>query len=216
MTNHTCVQCADSIASSTRIKFCSDLCSWRAKEDRKRASGYYQRENVRTRQAEYKRRKYREDVEVGLESGAALSRWAAHGKGAESQCSLPACSRSIYAKLLCKPHYAEANGWVWSGTNHKARAEFYGVLFEAFSRTAVFERDDWICGICSTPVDPSLEYPDPMSVSLDHAVPMSRGGGHLMANCQCSHLDCNTRKGARYDREAGLPRSPGVRLAEVH
>lgn len=33
-----------------------------------------------------------------------------------------------------------------------------------------------------------------MSASLDHVVPMSKGGGHTYANTQCSHLKCNVDK----------------------
>jgi 5-methylcytosine-specific restriction endonuclease McrA len=38
-----------------------------------------------------------------------------------------------------------------------------------------------------------------MSVSLDHVIPLSRGGNHEPGNVQCSHLACNVRKGARVD-----------------
>lgn len=61
----------------------------------------------------------------------------------------------------------------------------------------VFERDGWICGLCDTSVDQSLKWPDPMSVSLDHVIPVSLGGTHSMANLQCAHLFCNVSKGNR-------------------
>lgn len=58
----------------------------------------------------------------------------------------------------------------------------------------IFDRDAWTCGICTEPVDPALRYPHPMSVSLDHVVPLAKGGAHTMANVQCSHLHCNRIK----------------------
>lgn len=64
------------------------------------------------------------------------------------------------------------------------------------SRAKVYERDRWRCGLCKRKVDRRLSYPHPMSVSLDHVLPMSRGGGHTYANVQCSHLKCNVDKGA--------------------
>lgn len=67
---------------------------------------------------------------------------------------------------------------------------------ETFSFHEVFDRDGWVCGICSGPVDPDLKWPDPLSVSLDHIVPVSRGGKHRRDNAQCSHLRCNVSKGA--------------------
>ena len=33
-----------------------------------------------------------------------------------------------------------------------------------------------VCGICGKPVDFSLRYPDPMSKTVDHIIPINRGG----------------------------------------
>lgn len=52
------------------------------------------------------------------------------------------------------------------------------------------------CGICGDWIDPSVEYPDPMSKSLDHIVPLARGGAHCIENVQAAHLRCNLKKGA--------------------
>ena len=70
---------------------------------------------------------------------------------------------------------------------------------EVFDRIEIFDRDEWSCGICSEPVDSSLAWPDPMSASLDHVIPVSRGGRHVRDNVQCSHLTCNLRKSNRVD-----------------
>ena len=43
-------------------------------------------------------------------------------------------------------------------------------------------------------VDKDLMWPDPMSASLDHIVPLSRGGTHTLDNVQLAHLACNERK----------------------
>ena len=40
-----------------------------------------------------------------------------------------------------------------------------------------------------------------MSVSLDHVVPLSRGGSHTLGNVRCAHLICNIRKGSKFDDE---------------
>lgn len=80
------------------------------------------------------------------------------------------------------------------GWSHEARARRYGVRVEHVDVMAVFERDRWSCGICGRAVDPLLLWPDPMSASLDHVVPLSRGGAHSMSNTQCAHLLCNTTK----------------------
>lgn len=66
---------------------------------------------------------------------------------------------------------------------------------ESFSPRAVFDRDGWVCGICCGSIDPEVRYPDPLSVSLDHVVPLSKGGHHTRANTQAAHLKCNVDKG---------------------
>lgn len=70
---------------------------------------------------------------------------------------------------------------------------------EQFSRIAVFETNGWICQLCEELVDRSLEYPDPLSASLDHITPISLGGKHVRSNAQLAHLICNIRKGNRIE-----------------
>lgn len=73
------------------------------------------------------------------------------------------------------------------------------VNVESVSPEIVFDRDDWICQICHSDIPRDAAWPDPMSASMDHIKPLSKGGDHSYANCQASHFACNTRKGARYD-----------------
>jgi hypothetical protein len=77
-----------------------------------------------------------------------------------------------------------------------------------FSRRAIYERDDWVCGLCGEPVDPALTYPDPECASLDHVVPLSRGGSHDPTNLQLAHLRCNYAAGDR--KVDQTPRPPLV------
>jgi 5-methylcytosine-specific restriction endonuclease McrA len=65
---------------------------------------------------------------------------------------------------------------------------------EDIDPTAVFERDGWICGICGKKVNPRLKYPDPRSASLDHIVPLNKGGDHVWSNVQLAHFGCNSGK----------------------
>lgn len=54
-----------------------------------------------------------------------------------------------------------------------------------------------VCGICDELMDRDLLWPDPLSKSVDHIIPLARGGIHSLTNCQWAHLICNMRKGAR-------------------
>ncbi len=52
-----------------------------------------------------------------------------------------------------------------------------------------------VCGICGKPVDFSLRYPDPMSKTVDHIIPINRGGHPSdLSNLQLAHLTCNRQK----------------------
>lgn len=88
-----------------------------------------------------------------------------------------------------------------SATNFARRVARYGSDSESFARTDIFERDGWICGLCNEEIDQWLGWPDPMSASLDHIVPLSQGGAHSRANTQATHLRCNIAKGARPQME---------------
>ena len=53
-----------------------------------------------------------------------------------------------------------------------------------------------ICGICGLPVDKELKSPDPMSKTIDHIIPVSKGGHPSdLANLQLAHRCCNRQKG---------------------
>jgi 5-methylcytosine-specific restriction endonuclease McrA len=70
---------------------------------------------------------------------------------------------------------------------------------EKFNDTEIFERDGWLCQLCGLPINREARKPHPMSVSLDHIVPISLGGAHSRANTQCAHYGCNVRKNNRYE-----------------
>lgn len=125
-----------------------------------------------------------------------------------ARCSEPDCDRGVRAKGLCNRHWrrkARADGrepnpaWTESrkANYHKRRAQKVGTQVEDLRPIDIYERDIWICGLCSTPVDPDCAWPDPMSPSLDHVLPLSLGGTHTYENVQLAHLTCNVSKGNR-------------------
>lgn len=69
---------------------------------------------------------------------------------------------------------------------------------------ALVARDGAACSLCGSLVDLSLAYPDPMSRSVDHVVPRSRGGADDFSNYALSHLKCNVRKNNRPPTEGAI------------
>lgn len=52
-----------------------------------------------------------------------------------------------------------------------------------------------ICALCGKPVDKTLRSPHPMSASIDHIIPIARGGHPSdINNLQLTHRACNNAK----------------------
>ena len=71
------------------------------------------------------------------------------------------------------------------------------------TRRAVFARDDWTCQYCGSRG----------SLTVDHVIPRSKGGGSTWENIVASCAPCNRRKGNALPRQAGMelrqqPRTP--------
>jgi hypothetical protein len=110
-------------------------------------------------------------------------------------------SVAVYCSLKCATgHSGRLKGFAppkENGGTHLRRSRLFGRKFQNVKAITIFRRDGWICGICGEAVDQNLRWPDPMSASLDHIVPLSLGGHHVALNLQCSHLACNVAKGAK-------------------
>jgi 5-methylcytosine-specific restriction endonuclease McrA len=72
--------------------------------------------------------------------------------------------------------------------------QFYNRKNPSFKRRIYFASNGR-CGICGEIIDLQFKYPNEMSLSLDHIIPVSLGGSHAATNLQAAHLGCNTRRG---------------------
>jgi 5-methylcytosine-specific restriction endonuclease McrA len=94
-------------------------------------------------------------------------------------CSLP-CSRR-YAARTHRP---------------KRRARMRGVPTENIRIEWLLHRDGRACQLCGQLVRTEESVPHPLSPTIDHVIPLSRGGHHTRANVQLAHFACNVKKGA--------------------
>jgi hypothetical protein len=82
----------------------------------------------------------------------------------------------------------------WRG-NNEHRARRYGVDYEHIIHNHVFESDRWICQLCGVR---TIRKPGtPRSATIDHIIPLARGGPHTRDNVQTACARCNFTKGAR-------------------
>lgn len=49
------------------------------------------------------------------------------------------------------------------------------------------------CWLCGQWIDPDIAWPDPMSATADHVIPVSKGGDNL-GELRPAHLRCNVRR----------------------
>lgn len=112
-------------------------------------------------------------------------------KVAEWRKANPAKRSSIVRK------YDSAHKQQRAANEARRRARKRDSLIEVYDRIEIYNLYSGICALCSEQIDLSLEWPHPMSFSIDHTVPLALGGSDTPDNVAPSHLLCNLQKGAR-------------------
>ena len=77
-------------------------------------------------------------------------------------------------------------------SRHRARKR--NAEHEPYRRIAIFERDGWRCHICGKRINRSLGCSHPMGATLDHIVPLAKGGADAAYNVAAAHRVCNSIK----------------------
>lgn len=128
--------------------------------------------------------------------------------GNPRRCTRPGCLRPHRAKGLCNRHYKderypdqrfafavdpEAKRKRDLIHHKRRRAAQRGAQAERVDRDVVGERDGWRC-FCGKRINRAIAYPDPMSPSLDHVIPLAQRGPHTYANTRIAHLTCNVTR----------------------
>ncbi|AZF90344.1 MAG: HNH endonuclease [Phage 5P_3] len=74
------------------------------------------------------------------------------------------------------------------------RARQRAAFVESIDPMTVFIRDNWVCQICGAVIDPDVRFPHIMCATVDHIIPLARGGTHEYKNVQAAHFICNSIK----------------------
>lgn len=64
---------------------------------------------------------------------------------------------------------------------------------ERNDRLMVFVADGWICRLCGKPTADE-KVPHPLAPTVDHVIPVARGGTDAVENLVCAHFICNSQK----------------------
>jgi 5-methylcytosine-specific restriction endonuclease McrA len=199
-------------------KYCSRACAFKRPELRVRLSPIRDAKKVASDLARKKR-----EAASSLKAAAAVVPCKVCGNRFTRSLAVgykycgPDCADAGYAATRKK---ARSNSVAIHGrlSKHIQRARRYGVAYEAIDPAAIFDRDGWRCKRCGVDTPATLrgtlsaEAPE-----LDHVVPISRGGGHLVTNVQCLCRRCNIEKADTMPPEAdGAVTHPDAAVADVH
>ena len=88
--------------------------------------------------------------------------------------------------------------------NHCHRARKYGAAYDtSITLEKLVNKNGLRCAICGGMCDWNdhswSKYSGPLYPSIDHIVPMSKGGSHTWDNVQVAHMICNSRKGDKME-----------------
>ena len=131
--------------------------------------------------------------------------YSLEGRRADSTWCSDECRRAIQRKNFA---YKVANnpGFVvrMRQAEYKRKARKRNAFLEEVDRELVMERDKWTCHLCKGKIKKSAVWPDLLFGTLDHVIPLAKGGKHSYANIKAAHLTCNCSKNDKVIGQLGL------------
>lgn len=107
------------------------------------------------------------------------------------------CSKKCRKRAQSKRNH-ERDRVAGRSSSHRSRARKAGVAYDpAITLKKLWNRDGGICQICGMPCnweDKAYGASGPTHPSIDHIVPLSKGGSHTWGNVQLAHHYCNSIK----------------------
>lgn len=110
------------------------------------------------------------------------------------------CGKAFYSQYANQKYCSVAckRKWKRGGSSIRRRCRKYGVYYDpSVKADDVFTRDGYVCRICGKPCDvndKSWGTSGAMAPTVDHIIPLAKGGAHIWSNVQCAHAICNSYK----------------------
>ncbi|GIH91954.1 HNH endonuclease [Planobispora siamensis] len=119
-----------------------------------------------------------------------------------AECGAEVLTRgTVVVCSACKPKREREQ---WQRKNRRRRAAKRGAPSEPYSLTEIAARDGYRCQLCRRKVNMSLKVPNRMAPTIDHVIPIFRGGDDTRANVQLAHFGCNSAKRDRGGQQLAL------------
>jgi 5-methylcytosine-specific restriction endonuclease McrA len=184
-----CLHCGLSAGKGWSVRYCSKDCRYQAFKKR--------RPDAIERGRAYSRTRYK----AGNAYKRDLTPRACRGCN-EVFAPVPGDARRIYCSTSCgyRHNRREAQKKNPSHQTFRRRARRFGVDYQSgISWRKVMDRHGDQCALCGFAVPAIRSQKHPLSPTIDHIVPMSKGGGHVWDNVQLAHRICNSYKCADAD-----------------
>lgn len=108
-------------------------------------------------------------------------------------------SKVVFCSNRCRRRH---NSRLHSRGKHIRRAKKYGVEYDwSITLEKLIEKKGLSCSICGLTCFYSGDSNADLYPSIDHIIPLSRGGGHTWENVQVAHRICNTIKNDQVGKE---------------
>lgn len=157
------------------------------------------RDRINARLREYNRARYWKDPEAArkrhrdwwranAEKGhAAYRRWVEGNRERRRAIDREFYRRHTEERKQHVREWQERNRDKVKGYRYERRAKVKGIVSERVDPTEIYERDKGICHICKRKVSRK-------TFTLDHLIPLSKGGPHAASNVAVAHHRCNCRR----------------------
>lgn len=216
-----CTQCGSRFRklSDSPKKVCSSACGYKASREVQRQRGIQKREfracahcnslflgnsstqvfcgpgcAARSRAEKEKPRRLKKRERVCNGCGLVFHHIEPNRKGifCSRECSL--ANKSKWATAVPMSPDSSAPIVIKSDCKKTRRERLALQKVDKVDKKRVFERDYYKCQICLGPCKREWILGDPASPTLDHVIPLAKGGAHSYANCRTAHAICNSMK----------------------
>lgn len=85
--------------------------------------------------------------------------------------------------------------YIWRKCAERRARKKQTAGIEKIDRNAIIQRDRATCYLCGDILDTATTFPHVKYITLDHVIPLARGGTHTTDNLHVACHSCNSRKG---------------------
>lgn len=127
------------------------------------------------------------------------------GKRIDSLCCSDECQREMARRNYASKMKSDPLFVLKVRSNeYKRKARKKNAFLEEVDRDYVMARDKWTCHLCKEKIPKNAAWPDRLFGTLDHIIPLAKGGKHSYANIKAAHLTCNCSKNDKIIGQIGL------------